>query len=236
MASQLVAGIIGSIILAAAGYDGPDDAPMWLYGMLNLPLHATLAYVAIRAARRKGEGPVRDFAIRSTRADVPYGLAVGVLAQFVLVPLVTLPFLWLLDKDLDDVGESARELADRADNAPGVLMLIFTVGAVAPLVEEIFFRGLMLGGYRKRRNLRWLEMLLSDRFAPDTTRSTWNTRVGVIFSSLIFAAVHFQLILMPALFAVGVVFAVLTIRSGRLGPAIWAHVAFNATTLVSLLS
>jgi len=34
----------------------------------------------------------------------------------------------------------------------------------------------------------------------------------------------------------GVLLAVLTQRTGRLGTAIWAHVGFNATTIVFLLS
>ena len=40
----------------------------------------------------------------------------------------------------------------------------------------------------------------------------------------------------PGLFAFGVVAAVLTQRTGRLGTAIWAHVGFNLTTVVLLLS
>jgi membrane protease YdiL (CAAX protease family) len=33
---------------------------------------------------------------------------------------------------------------------------------------------------------------------------------------------------------VGVLFAFLVVRTGRLGPAIWAHVAFNTITVVAL--
>ena len=55
-------------------------------------------------------------------------------------------------------------------------------------------------------------------------------------SSVIFGAVHLQPLQFPALVAVGVVFALLTLRSGRLGPAIFAHVAFNAVAVGSLLA
>ena len=44
-----------------------------------------------------------------------------------------------------------------------------------------------------------------------------------------FAAVHLQLLQFPALVLIGLVLGWLTLRTGRLGPAIWAHVAFNAT-------
>ncbi|MFN3215672.1 MAG: lysostaphin resistance A-like protein [Acidimicrobiales bacterium] len=236
LASQLAAAFIGSIILIVGGYDSIDEVPMTVFAMMNLPLHFTLAGVAIAVSRSKGEGAVRDFRISSRWRDVPSGLFIGVAMQFLLVPAVTLPFIWLFGLDLDDVGESARELADRADDTAGVIALIFVVGVVAPLVEELFFRGLLFESYRKRRNMRWLELLLPEGRRPDTTSPRWNLWVGIIFSSAIFSVVHFQLILIPALFAVGVVLAVMTHRTGRLGPAIWAHAAFNATTLVTLLA
>lgn len=236
LASQLAAAFIGSIILIVGGYDSVDDVPMVVFALMNLPLHITLAAVAIAVSRSKGRGPVLDYHISSRWRDLPSGLLIGVAMQLLLVPAVTLPFIWLFDKDLEDVGESARELADRADDPLGVIALIFVVGIVAPVVEELFFRGLLFEGYRKRRNLRWLELLLPRRRRPDTTSDRWNLRVAIIFSSLIFSVVHFQLILVPALFAVGVVLAVLTHRTGRLGPAVWAHAAFNATTLVTLLA
>jgi membrane protease YdiL (CAAX protease family) len=209
---------------------------MVVFAMMNLPLHLTLAGVAIAVSRSKGQGAVRDYRISTNWRDVPAGLVIGVAMQFLLVPAVTLPFIWLFGLDLDDVGESARDLADRADDTAGVVALILVVGVVAPLVEELFFRGLLFEAYRKRRNLRWLELLLPEGRRPDTTSSRWNLWVAVIFSSAIFSVVHFQLILIPALFAVGVVLALMTHRTGRLGPAIWAHAAFNATTLVTLLA
>jgi membrane protease YdiL (CAAX protease family) len=46
---------------------------------------------------------------------------------------------------------------------------------------------------------------------------------------------HLQPLQFPALLVFGVILGVLTVRYGRLGPALWAHVGFNATTLASLL-
>jgi len=58
----------------------------------------------------------------------------------------------------------------------------------------------------------------------------------------LFGLAHFQdvsaggLVLVTSLFAFGVVLAVLAVRSGRLGPGIWAHATFNAFTVVVLLA
>ncbi len=59
---------------------------------------------------------------------------------------------------------------------------------------------------------------------------------AVIVSSLVFGAVHLQPLQFPALVAVGVVFALLALRTGRLGPSIFAHIGFNAVAVGSLLA
>jgi uncharacterized protein len=61
------------------------------------------------------------------------------------------------------------------------------------------------------------------------------TVAAVIASSAFFAATHGQPLQFPALFVAGILFAVLVLMTGRLGPAIIAHMAFNVTTVVLLL-
>jgi membrane protease YdiL (CAAX protease family) len=95
------------------------------------------------------------------------------------------------------------------------------VGVLAPIAEELFFRGLLYGAIRKRG-----DFLRSDR------KTIW---FSIIVSSAIFSAIHFQLLLFPALFVVGIIFAWIYEKYQRLAPAIWAHIGFNATTLLSLL-
>lgn len=234
-ASIAAVAVIGSIALAAGGYDGLDDVPMWLFSLINAPLHLALALVAVWAVTEKGRGVIADlrFTFEGWQ-DAGTGVLVGVLAQIIVVPVVTVPVLWLIDRDLDDVGESARELADRANDPVGVVALVITTCILAPVVEEVFFRGLVFGAYKKRANLRWLARLVGRPGLADGRR--WNLAIAALFSSALFSAVHFNPLLFPALFAVGGVFAWLAQRYGRLGPAIWAHVAFNATTILALLT
>jgi hypothetical protein len=51
---------------------------------------------------------------------------------------------------------------------------------------------------------------------------------------VLFGAMHFQPLQLPGLTAFGIVAATLAARSGRLGPAVFAHVGFNAVALFSL--
>ena len=156
---------------------------------------------------------VEDFGLRFRLIDVPVGLVIGVVSQLVLVPIVSLPWIALLGKDLDDLDDSARELADKATDPLGVALLFVIVVLGAPVVEELFFRGL-------------LQRSLLRRVAPV---------LAVAISALVFGVTHFQLLQFPALVAFGAVLGFLALRTGRLGPAIVAHMAFNAVTVIALV-
>lgn len=179
------------------------QVPLWL-GLLGVPLLAT---------RFRGNGPRRDLGLWSTLGDVPVGLAIGVVCQLVLVPLVTLPIFIFTDTDQEALEAPARELTDKAEG-PGVLILVLVVVVAAPLAEEVFFRG-MLQRTLARRLPIWPAMLIT---------------------SVLFGVSHFQALQLPALAAFGLVLSVLAHRTGRLGRSIWAHVGFNATTVVALLA
>ena len=58
--------------------------------------------------------------------------------------------------------------------------------------------------------------------------------MALVVSALIFAGIHFELLLLPGLFVAGLLFGYLAQRSGRLGPAIFAHIGFNVATIVAL--
>jgi len=179
------------------------QVPLWL-GLLGVPLLAT---------RLRGGGPRRDLGLRAVAADAPRGLLIGVACQLVLVPLVTLPVFLFSDAEQADLEAPARELTDKAEGA-GVLLLVLVVAVMAPIAEEVFFRG-MLQRTLARSLPIWPAMLIT---------------------SVLFGVSHFQALQLPALAAFGLVLSLLTHRSGRLGPAIWAHVGFNATTVVALLA
>lgn len=174
---------------------------MWL-GFVGAP---------VVAVRRRGSGSLSaDFGVRSTWRDVGLGIPLGVACQLVLVPVVFLamrPFV-----DVGDASEPATRVSDLAEGATGFGLLVLSVVLLAPLAEELFFRGLLL------RSL---------------TRA-WGPTAGVVVSAAIFGATHFQPLQFLPLAAFGAVLAVAAHRTGRLGLAVWTHVGFNATTVVLL--
>lgn len=185
--------------------------PLSVQALLTVPLWVGLLGAPVWAAAKKGFGIVSDFRLRQTWTDIPLGIAVGIVSQFGLVWLIYQVLSpWI---DPETVDDAARELTDRATDATSIVTLVLLVAVGAPLVEEIFFRGLLLRAFDKR----------------------WGRAMAIGGSSVLFGLSHFQLIQFPALVAFGLVLALLVHFTDRLGAAIWAHVAFNTSTLIVLL-
>jgi hypothetical protein len=213
-AAFVVSNIVGGVVLGATGHLGADqpDPPLWLTAVLQIPFWMVLVGGTVFFSRRKGTGDLgRDMRFRAERRDPLIGLPVGVVTQLVLVPLLYVPIFWIFGhKDLSD---EARELTDRASGA-GIAVLVLLVVIGAPIVEELFFRGFLMGALERSMGPAW---------------ALW-------LSALFFGAVHFEPLQTAALVLFGLVAGWLVQRYGRLGPAIFAHMGFNAVTIAILLA
>ena len=190
-----------------------DDGriPLGLIALLQIPLWFGLLGAPVMAAR-EGMSWRRDIRWSMKPIDVPVGIAAGLVLQLVLVPVLYVPIFWIFGDQ--DVEEVARSLVGSADGWLDVLALVLVTVIGAPVIEEIFFRGLLFGA-----------------LADQHSRSS-----AIALSATIFAATHLQLLQFPALVLVGVVHALLVGRTGRIAGAIWSHVAFNGVTVYVLLS
>jgi CAAX protease family protein len=204
------------IVVAVTGVDADssDDLSLGWIAVAQVGLWAGLLGVPWLAARLKGNGLVRDFGLRFKASDALVGTGVGLATQFLLIPLLYLPIFTLFDVTSEELEEPARGLTDRATDPVGIILLVLIVGLAAPVIEEIFYRGLVFRS-------------LENRFG------VWP---GIVGSAVIFGASHFQGLQFPALTAFGVVLAYVTHRTGRLGPAIVAHMVFNLITVVFLVT
>ena len=176
-------------ILQAALWVGTLGIPMWLYLVKGVSW--------------------KEFGWEFQKNDILPGLLIGLGTQ-IAAGLLYLPLVLIFDGI--DVSEPARELVDKATGF-GVFLLFLVVAIGAPLVEELFYRGLTLKAFEKKMS----------------------NRLALVLSSLVFAIAHLQLIQFPALFLFGFVAGYLARKYDRLGRAVWAHVGFNTTTVVALL-
>lgn len=199
--------VLGNLLYTIAGGD-PSAASSTVAIHLASVAGLWIGFVGgpIVATRWFGAHSLRsDFGLAVHARDVPVGVIVGVVTQLVFVPLVSWPVerFWSIDVD-----EPTRQLLDNTSGSRVLLYLVIIVGA--PIAEELFFRGLLLRSLARR----------------------FDDTAAMAVSALAFSLSHFEPAQIPGLFVVGIVFAVLTRRSGRLGPAIIAHMAFNATALL----
>lgn len=200
-------GALGAIWLARAGSTELSLAGL---ALAQVGLWAGFLGAPLFAAKRRGSGSLRDdFGLHMRPRDALVGVPVGLGCQLVLVPLLYLPLSLLVDTS--ELSEPARQLTGQAKGPAFVaLALVLIIGA--PVIEELFFRGLLLRGCRRR----------------------WGATGALIVSACVFGATHFQLLQFFGLAAFGGVLAWLALRYDRLGPAIWAHAAFNTVTVVAL--
>lgn len=211
--ANVIAVVVGGLILAATGNESveSEDLSLVLVAVLQIPLWVGYLGAPMWASRRKGNGLAQDFGFRQRAIDVPVGLAAGIATQLALIPLLYVPIFWLTGEQ--DLSGPARELTDRATDPLGVALLVAIVVIGAPIIEELFFRGLFLRSVERRLGTGW----------------------AVAITSIVFGAIHLQILQFPALAFAGLVFALLTVRSGRLGPAIWDHVGFNGVAVATLV-
>ncbi len=89
----------------------------------------------------------------------------------------------------------------------------FIVGAIiAPVVEEIFFRGFLFQGFRQKYG--WI--------------------VAVLLSSAIFGAAHLDLVSLIPTFVLGCVLALMYHKSNSLWPGILFHATINSFSLFAI--
>jgi membrane protease YdiL (CAAX protease family) len=203
--------------LSAADDPGGRTAALILS---ELGLWGALVASCVFVSHRRGTGSlVRDYAFRFRWIDLGFGLAgsiVGrVLAGMAVAP-IPFPAKSLRDADRTVLGEPTHGAM-----AWTVLVLVTCVGA--PLIEELFFRGLV-------------QTRLVGRYGPV---------VGIGVASVVFGAAHLLSWAGPESLAYawaiafgGLVLGTIRHLSGRLGPGIVAHAFFNlqAVLAVALLS
>ena len=214
--------VVSSIVAAAAGVDTSrvsDDVGVLLASVVGqaIGVIGTLELVA----RRKGRGSLgADFGLVARLPGGKWTTAALWLLAGVALQLAILPFLQIV-VDVHGKAET-QDVVEQFKQARGPALVLFAVivVTVAPVAEELLFRGALLRALQRRMTPAW----------------------AVFVSALAFAAVHPLLspsigsvIAIPGLFALGLLSAALAIRTGNLSASILLHAGFNLLTAVSVL-
>jgi uncharacterized protein len=211
-------GLAALVAVVLVQLDRPGEG-VGVLVLTQLGLWTGLVGATVVVSRRRGTGSLlRDFAFRFRWIDLGYGIAGSIAGRFVAAVMVTpLP---QRTRRIGDVDKSLFGTELHGRGAWLALVLVVCVGA--PLVEELFFRGL-------------LQTRLVQRLGPT---------IGIVVASLLFGAAHLTAWNGPWTFVYawavaggGLVLGLLRYLTGRLGPSIVAHAFFNAQAvlLVALL-
>jgi membrane protease YdiL (CAAX protease family) len=208
--AQLLALALNRASAAALGSDSPRAQTLATLAAQGLWIGCGLLLAALtfRFGLRRGMG----LTLRHWPWDIVRG-AVGFLIVFpICIGLLHLTAAFFPSRLVEHpMLENVREFQ-------GAWRAVVVVSAVvlAPLAEEIFFRGLLQSMLRRYSGDAW---------------------VAIAGSSAVFAAAHFAVPhTLPALFALGVVLGYNYERTGRLLAPVLIHVFFNAANIAAALT
>jgi membrane protease YdiL (CAAX protease family) len=195
------------------------EPPAWVVVTELVGLWTGFLGAAVVAIRSRGTGSLRrDLGLEVRPWDVLVGPAIGFAGQILLLPLLYLPLehaIPHLDKRLQ---APAKHLTGGFPGLDLALIAVLTV-VVVPVVEELFFRGLVLRALL--RVFKGAGPVLGVAFA-------------VVADGVIFGLAHFELLQLLGLAAFGAVLSLMAYKFRRLGPGIFAHGVFNLLAILSV--
>ena len=142
------------------------------------------------------------------------GILKAISGWLMIMPLVLL-IGWLMNEIIGDQGGSnpLLDLVLNSDELVPILFLLITTVILAPVFEELVFRGVLLP-------------VLVSKIGKIS---------GLVLSALIFALAHLSVGELPPLFVLGIGLGLMRLSSGRLLPCALMHSLWNGVTFASLL-
>jgi membrane protease YdiL (CAAX protease family) len=133
-------------------------------------------------------------------------IALGLLAGLALFA-VNYAVSWPIEQS--GIAGGSQSIFDMRGRPWGLLMIGLATVVIAPVTEEVFFRG----------------------YALATVERKWGPGAGILLSALIFAAVHLSIVSLLPIFAIGILLAMLCRKFGLI-PCIMAHAVNNLLAVV----
>lgn len=212
-----LAGVLGAILASLPATVGVDiTGRLYLFGVLLPAQQAATIAAVIMVSRAKGRGSLRrdfGFGIRWSQAWVAFtAVPLAFMLGWITAPLM----------DLADQTEAAQGIVQELQDSSGLLLslaILMSTSILAPVMEELLFRGLLLRALRKRMTAGW----------------------SLFISSAVFGFAHLfdsaeAMLVVPGLMAFGAVLGLLALRDGSLSRPIFLHAGFNLLTVVASLS
>ena len=140
------------------------------------------------------------------------GIFYGFVAIFVNLIIGSLLFYLYSVLNLNPTQQQVVQLIENTDNINPILVY-FGIAISAPLAEELFFRGIVYRTFAKKISLR----------------------NGILFTSILFSLLHFDLFYIPQIFLISIVFSLAYNETGSILTPIIAHLISNSLFIIPFL-
>ncbi len=211
----ILGGFLGAGAFAALGFFIENDEAFIILALAGQYVGHLFVFWLINRSK-----PPNSLGLEAHGRDTVYVVA-GVGLQLA-ISILFLPVVLLLFPDGGPAQEIGSVMSGLNSTAARIGALFISV-VLAPVTEEIAFRGVLIKALGARSNLKIIVI---------------SAAVFSLFHVAGLATGNFAqaaAIVLPQLFIVGVALAWLTLRSGRLGPAIFLHSGFNLLAAIVLL-
>lgn len=205
------AGIAAIGIAAFSGTEVTISAFVWTFVGQAIGSFFVLAYLS----RTRGTGSfATDFGLELHLGDW-WGLPAGAVLQ-IAAAVVTAPLIQFFFPDGPPEQEVVA-LTEGSETVVDAILIIIAVGLLAPVVEEIVFRGMLLSRLARSMSNRW----------------------AIVAQGAIFAGIHLvdpsAIAALPGLFLIGLVLGYAAIKRGNLSLPIYLHAGVNLTAALLLI-
>lgn len=196
--------------------EGKSLPPAPLVAMLVVP-PVLAALVAVAGTALFGDGPRkgrvrRELAWRWSWRDTGRGLAIGVAGLLITIPAAVMWAAWVgTDQAESAVGEAFQD--QQLGIVAGVIAFV-GVWLIAPLCEEVLFRGVLWRAFEHWR---------------------WNRWVIFAVTTVVFSVAHLELLRTPLLLVLSIPIGLARILTRNLTASVVAHQVNNFLPALALL-
>ncbi|HEX5940409.1 MAG TPA: type II CAAX endopeptidase family protein [Dehalococcoidia bacterium] len=201
--------IVVAIVAIAFDLDADDNGILAVSLVAQAAANLVILGLVLARVRQRGGG-LRDFGFR----PLDWGRAWWVVIAFVIASFLTIAaFDVLVDAiGLDELRPEGNLDDDIKDSTFIFLLSAVFAIVVAPISEEMFFRGLLFGGFFRDFGLA----------------------VALLFSGVLFGLVHGQVTLLVPFSIIGCYLALAYCYTRSLWGSIACHLTFNALGIIGL--
>ncbi len=221
MAGFLGGGFVGSVVAIGLGWitvyaDGSvDTTPAGLFLLFAFQALGGIGVLWYLSARHGTGSFATDFGFRLRPQDwwgIPAGAALQIAAALVVFPLIDLLF------PDGPPEQSTVGITESAQDGVEILLILLTLVVLAPIVEELIFRGILLSRLVRSMSAMW----------------------AVVAMAAVFALTHYlgdptAVAALPGLFLIALVLGYAAIRTGDLSLPIFLHAGVNLTAALLLI-